>query len=128
MTATTTEDGAPTLRATPATAARDVVMLTVLMSAMFMAQFDFFVVNVAAPDLQHDLHASEGALQLVVGGYALAYGGAMITGGRLGDLFGHRRLFVQGTLAFAVTSLLCALSATPGELVAARVAQGFAAR
>jgi EmrB/QacA subfamily drug resistance transporter len=100
-------------------------MLTLLMSAMVMAQFDFFVVNVAAPDLQHDLHASEGALQLIVGGYAFAYGGSMITGGRLGDLFGHRRLFVQGTLGFAITSMLCALAAGPGQLVAARVAQGF---
>jgi EmrB/QacA subfamily drug resistance transporter len=99
-------------------------MLTVLLSAMFMAQFDFFVVNVAAPDLQRDLAASEGALQLVVGGYAFAYGGAMITGGRLGDLFGHRRLFVNGTIGFAVTSLLCAVAASPGELVAARLAQG----
>jgi MFS family permease len=108
-----------------ATPSRQGVMLAVLMSAMFMAQFDFFVVNVAAPDLQHDLHASEGALQLVVGGYAFAYGGAMITGGRLGDLFGHRRLFVQGTAGFAITSLLCALAVSPGELVAARLAQGF---
>jgi len=111
--------------AMPATTPRTGVMLAVLMSAMFMAQFDFFVVNVAAPDLQHDLHASEGALQLIVGGYAFAYGGAMITGGRLGDLFGHRRLFVHGTLGFAIASLLCALAASPGELVAARVAQGF---
>jgi EmrB/QacA subfamily drug resistance transporter len=109
----------------PATTTRNDVMLAVLMSAMFMAQFDFFVVNVAAPELQRDLDASEGALQLVVGGYAFAYGGAMITGGRLGDLFGHRRLFVHGTLGFAITSLLCALAASPGELVAARLAQGF---
>jgi EmrB/QacA subfamily drug resistance transporter len=108
-----------------ATSTRQTVMLTVLMSAMFMAQFDFFVVNVAAPDLQHDLHAGEGALQLVVGGYAFAYGGAMITGGRLGDLFGHRRLFVQGTVGFALASLLCALAASPGELIGARLAQGF---
>jgi len=115
----------PPLAAMPSTTTRNGVMLTVLMSAMFMAQFDFFVVNVAAPDLQHDLHAGDGALQLVVGGYALAYGGAMITGGRLGDLFGHRRLFVQGTLGFALTSMLCALAASPGELIAARVAQGF---
>jgi hypothetical protein len=49
----------------------------------------------------------------------------MITGGRLGDLFGQRRLFVHGTLGFAITSLLCALAANPGELVAARLAQGF---
>jgi EmrB/QacA subfamily drug resistance transporter len=109
----------------PAAGTRHGLMLTVLMSAMFMAQFDFFVVNVAAPDLQHDLHATEGALQLVVGGYAFAYGGAMIIGGRLGDLLGHRRLFVHGTLGFAITSLLCALAASPAELVVARLAQGF---
>lgn len=101
-------------------------MLAVLLSAVFMAQFDFFVVNVAAPSLQRDLHAGEGALELVVGGYAFAYAGAMITSGRLGDLFGHRRMFATGALAFALTSALCAVATSPGQLIAARLAQGVA--
>ncbi len=102
-------------------------VLAVLLSAMFMGQFDFFVVNVAAPSLRADLHASDGALQLIVGGYAFAYAAGLVTGGRLGDLFGYRRLFVAGMTGFALASLACSLAASPGELVAARLAQGVTA-
>lgn len=102
-------------------------VLAVLLTAMFMGQFDFFVVNVAAPSLRANLHASDGALLLIVGGYAFAYAAGLITGGRLGDLFGFRRLFVAGMAGFAFTSLLCGLAATPGQLVAARIAQGLTA-
>jgi MFS family permease len=101
--------------------------LAVLLTAMFMGQFDFFVVNVAAPSLRVDLHASDGALQLIVGGYAFAYAAGLVTGGRMGDLFGYRRIFVLGMAGFAVTSLLCSLAVTPAQLVAARLAQGLAA-
>ncbi len=101
-------------------------MLAVLLTATFVAQFDFFVVNVAAASLERELHASQGALELVVGGYAFAYASAMITGGRLGDLFGHRRLFIIGMVAFAVASLLRGIAMNPTQLVAARVLQGLA--
>ncbi|GAA4989815.1 MFS transporter [Actinopolymorpha pittospori] len=102
-------------------------VLAVLLSATFMGQFDFFVVNVAAPSLRQALGAGDAALELIVGGYAFAYAAALISGGRLGDLLGHRRVFVTGMLAFAVTSLLCGLATSPGTLVAARLAQGLAA-
>lgn len=102
-------------------------VLAVLLTATFMAQFDFFVVNVAAPTIRHDLHAGEAGLQLIVGGYAFAYAAALVLGGRLGDLFGHRRMFVLGMLGFTVTSALCSVAADPAELVAARLAQGFTA-
>jgi MFS family permease len=101
-------------------------MLTVLLAAWFMAQFDFFVVNVAAPSLERGLGAGPAALELIVGGYAFAYAAGMVTGGRLGDLLGHRRMFVAGVVAFTAASLLCGIAATPGQLVAARVLQGFA--
>ncbi|MBI1759665.1 MAG: MFS transporter [Actinobacteria bacterium] len=101
------------------------LMLPALLAAMFMAQFDLFVVNVAAPSLQSDLHASQAALQLIVGGYAFTYASGLVTGGRLGDLFGHRRLFLAGTLAFTAASVLCALAQSPGELVTARLLQGL---
>ncbi|HET9381394.1 MAG TPA: MFS transporter [Streptomyces sp.] len=101
-------------------------VLLVLLSAMFFAQFDFFVVNVAAPSLEESIHASAAELELVVGGYAFAYAAGMITGGRLGDGYGHRRLFVIGTLAFGLTSLLCGVADTPAQLIAARLAQGLA--
>ncbi|WP_226900324.1 MFS transporter [Nonomuraea phyllanthi] len=100
-------------------------MLAVLLSAWFMAQFDFFVVNVAAPSIEHDLHTGPAALELIVGGYAFTYAAGMITAGRLGDRFGYRRLFVWGVAAFTIASLLCGIAANPAQLVAARLLQGL---
>jgi EmrB/QacA subfamily drug resistance transporter len=101
------------------------MMLPVVLMAMFMAGFDIWAVNVAAPSLQHDLHVSDAALQLIVGGYAFMYASGMVTGGRLGDLFGYRRMFMIGVVTFALASLLCGLSQSQGELVAARLVQGL---
>ncbi|MEV6771525.1 MFS transporter [Nocardia sp. NPDC051030] len=102
-------------------------VLPVILTAMFMAMFDYFVVNVAASSLQHDLHAGEAALELVIGGYGFAYASGLITGGRLGDLFGHRNMFVVGMLAFAIASLLCGLAWNEWALVGFRVLQGITA-
>jgi len=101
------------------------LMLPVVLMAMFMAGFDIWAVNVAAPSLQRDLGVSDAALQLIVGGYAFMYASGMVTGGRLGDLFGYRRMFMIGVLSFAATSLLCGLAHSSGELVAARLLQGL---
>ena len=101
------------------------LMLPVVLLAMFMAGFDIWVVNVAAPSLQRDLHVSDAALQLIVGGYAFMYASGMVTGGRLGDLVGYRRLFMIGVASFAVASLLCGLAQSPAELVVARLLQGL---
>ncbi|MFE2374658.1 MFS transporter [Streptomyces sp. NPDC059398] len=100
-------------------------MLAVLLTAMFMAQFDFFVVNVAAPSISHELHAGPVMLELIVAGYAFAYASGLITGGRLGDLFGYRRLYMVGMVAFAFASLLCGIAQEPWQLVAARLLQGL---
>jgi EmrB/QacA subfamily drug resistance transporter len=101
------------------------LMLPVVLMAMFMAGFDIWAVNVAAPSLQRDLGVSGAALQLIVGGYAFMYASGMVTGGRLGDLVGYRRMFMIGVLSFAAASLLCGLAQTSGELVAARLLQGL---
>ena len=101
------------------------LMLPVVLLAMFMASFDIWVVNVAAPSLQRDLHVSDAAPQLIVGGYAFMYASGMVTGGRLGDLLGYRRLFMIGVASFAVASLLCGLAQSPAELVGARLLQGL---
>src|SRR5205823_5469780 len=101
------------------------LMLPVVLLAMFMAGFDIWVVNVAAPSLQRDLHVSDASLQLIVGGYAFMYASGMVTGGRLGDLLGYRRLFMIGVASFALASLLCGLAQSPAELVAARLLQGL---
>ena len=101
------------------------LMLPVVLMAMFMAGFDIWAVNVAAPSLQRDLHVSPAALQLIVGGYAFMYASGMVTGGRLGDLFGYRRMFLLGVASFAAASLLCGLAQSGTELVAARLLQGL---
>jgi EmrB/QacA subfamily drug resistance transporter len=101
------------------------LMLPVILTAMFMAGFDIWAVNVAAPSLQRDLHVSGAALQLIVGGYAFMYASGMVTGGRLGDLFGYKRMFLIGVAAFAVASLLCGAAPSSGALVAFRLVQGL---
>src|SRR2546421_13066985 len=100
-------------------------MLPVVLLAMFMAGFDIWVVNVGAPSLQRDLHVSDASLQLIVGGYAFMYASGMVTGGRLGDLLGYRRLFMIGVASFGLASLLCGLAQSPAELVVARLLQGL---
>lgn len=88
---------------------------------------DFFIVNVALPSMANELGASTALLQLVIAGYATAYAVLLVLGGRLGDAFGRRRLFLYGMAAFTVASLLCALSPTAATLIAGRVLQGAAA-
>lgn len=126
----TSKTAGPQASAAPAPAAEEPysrrwLMLPVLLLAMFMAQFDLYVVNVAAPSLERDLHAGQAALELIVAGYAFTYASGLVTGGRLGDLFGSRRLFLYGTAAFTAASLLCGIAQNPGELVAARLLQGL---
>ena len=113
--------------AAPLTGAMPAGQLFVLLIGAFMAQFDFFVVNVAAPSIQHDLSASSGQLELIVGGYAFSYASGLVLGGRLGDVFGHRGVFACGMLAFAATSTWCGIAGGPVELVGARLLQGAAA-
>lgn len=102
-------------------------MLPVILVANFMSLFDSFVVNVAVPSLKADLHTGQAALELIIGGYAFAYASFLITGGRLGDRFSYRRIFLAGMGAFTMASALCGLAQNPGELVAARVLQGLTA-
>ncbi|HEY3504463.1 MAG TPA: MFS transporter [Actinocatenispora sp.] len=103
------------------------MLLPVILAAMFLYGFDLNVVNVALPTLAGQLHAGPAALQLIVGGYTFTYAAGLVTGGRLGDLYGHRRMFLAGMAAFAVASALCGLAQNPGQLVAARLVQGLTA-
>jgi EmrB/QacA subfamily drug resistance transporter len=98
--------------------------LYVLCLGSLMIVLDATIVNVALPSIRVDLGFSETSLAWVVNAYLLTYGGLLLLGGRLGDLFGHRRLFIYGITAFTVASLLCGLSTTQGFLVAARAVQG----
>ncbi len=98
--------------------------LPVLMLAVFAIVLDFFVVNVALPAIQADLHASSAATEWIVAGYGLTFAVLIITGGRLGDRFGRRRVFCAGLALFVMASALCGLATSPEVLVAARFAQG----
>ncbi|MGI8429848.1 MAG: MFS transporter [Solirubrobacteraceae bacterium] len=92
-----------------------------------MGFLDLFVVTVALPKIRADLHASFATAQLVVGIYVVAYGVALVLGGRLGDRFGRRRLLLGGMVAFTVSSALCAAAPTATALVLARALQGLSA-
>ncbi|WP_211265594.1 MFS transporter [Actinacidiphila oryziradicis] len=101
--------------------------MPIVLVGVFLSGLDFFIVNVAIPAIQADLHASEAQIQLIVATYALMCGVGMITGGRLGDLFGRRRLFVIAMVSFTLTSTACGLALNTGSLLAFRMAQGAAA-
>lgn len=99
----------------------------VLLAGPFLANLDFFITNVALPTIQRDLRASSGALELIVAGYGTAYAVLLITGGRLGDDFGRRRLFGAGVAAFTLTSLAAGLAPSIPILLFARILQGGSA-
>ena len=102
-------------------------MLAVLLTGQFMCIIDVLVVNVAMPSIGASLHASGASLQLVVGGYTIAYAMLLITGARLGDRYGRRRVYQAGVITFTAASLACTLAPDSPLLVAFRFAQGAGA-
>ncbi len=100
--------------------------LPVVLAGIFMVVLDFFIVNVALPSIQTDLHATAGSIEWVVAGYALTSAVFLITAGRLGDRFGRRRMFTLGLALFTLSSAACGVAGSPTELVIARLAQGAA--
>src|SRR3954468_9277936 len=101
--------------------------LPVVLAGTFMVVLDFFIVNVALPSTQSDLHAGDGAIEWIVAGYALTSAVLLITAGRLGDQFGRRRMFCVGLALFTLASLACGVASSAEALVAARLLQGAAA-
>src|ERR1700724_1828248 len=95
--------------------------------ALFMIMLDNTVVNVALPSIQRDLHASLSALEWTVNAYTLTFAVLMVTGGRLGDIFGRRRLFLFGVVVFAVSSAVIGFSPSDTALVVFRAVQGIGA-
>ena len=89
-----------------------------------MNLLDVSIVNIAIPSIQRDLHASYADVQWALAGYTLAYALVLITGGRLGDTFGRKRLFLIGVTGFTIMSALCGAAQSPGQLIAFRVVQG----
>ena len=96
-------------------------------AAQFIAVVDAFIVNVALPSIRTDLHAGSGETEAIVAVYQIAYAALLITGGRLGDVAGRKRVFIYGVLGFTVASLWCGLSGSAPTLILARAAQGAAA-
>lgn len=101
--------------------------LLVVLTGTFLAGLDFFIVAVAVPSIQTELAASAAQIQFILAGYALAFGAGMITGGRLGDIFGRRRVFTGAMAAFTASSVACGLAPNIEFLVTARVVQGLSA-
>jgi EmrB/QacA subfamily drug resistance transporter len=101
--------------------------LAVTLTAGFMGLLDVSIVNTALPSIQRDLHASNGAIQWVVSGYALTFGLVLVAGGRLGDVLGRRRIFLLALAGFVLTSALAGVSPNETMLVLARLLQGVAA-
>ncbi|UXY27515.1 MFS transporter [Streptomyces sp. HUAS TT20] len=114
----------PAISEAPGTDNRPRLLLTLVLTAQFMAVLDVFIVNVAAPTISSELHASGADLQLVIAGYTITYSVLLITGARLGDRFGHGRVHLFGLALFTAASLACGLAEGSTELIVFRLVQG----
>src|SRR5436190_2453014 len=101
--------------------------LAAVVFAVFVTTLDNTVVNVALPSIQHDLHLGLSGLAWVVNAYILSFAVLLLTGGRLADTFGRRRMFLLGLAGFTAASLLAGLAPSPALLIAARALQGVGA-
>src|ERR1700729_1253213 len=102
-------------------------VLAIVVAAQFVFGVDAFIVNVAIPTIAIELHASPAQIEAVIAIYLIAYATLVVTGGRLGDIYGTKKVFLAGVLGFSITSLWCGLAQTGPELIAARLAQGATA-
>ena len=102
-------------------------MFVILLVGAFLPPLDFFIVNVALPAIQNELGTSSSADQLVISSYAAVYAVTLITGGRLGDIYGRGKMFFLGLIGFAAASLLCGLAWSPWVLITGRMLQGATA-
>ncbi|MBS0529907.1 MAG: MFS transporter [Proteobacteria bacterium] len=102
-------------------------VLATVVAAQFMFGVDAFIVNVAIPTIADELHASAAQVESVISFYLIAYATLMITGGRLGDIYGTRTVFLAGVFGFTLTSLWCGLAQSGSELILGRLAQGATA-
>src|SRR5713101_724191 len=106
---------------------RQPLQLALILVAAFMVVLDFSIVNVALPSIERELRMPADAVQWIVTGYAISFGGLLILGGRAADLLGRRRMFVAGLIAFSLASLAGGLAQDPVLLIVARVMQGAGA-
>src|SRR4029079_5428305 len=103
------------------------ITLAAVAFGLFMIMLDNTVVNVALPAIERDLHVSISSLEWVVTAYALTFAALLITGGKLGDLYGRKRIFIVGIAVFTLSSLACGLAPSAAFLIGARAVQGVGA-
>src|SRR5215472_8362143 len=101
------------------------LVLAIVLTAVFMQLLDVTITTVAVPSIQSSLHTTFGEVQLVLAGYSLAFACVLITGGRLGDIYGCKRLFLIGMITFTVASAVCGGAQDGLTLVIARIVQGM---
>src|ERR1700692_4989497 len=94
-------------------------LLAIVVAAQFMFGVDPFIVNVAIPTIAVELHASTAQIEAVIAIYLIAYATLVVTGGRLGDIYGTKNVFIAGVLGFTITSLWCGLALSGAELILA---------
>jgi EmrB/QacA subfamily drug resistance transporter len=111
----------------PVDSARRWWVLAIVVAAQFMFGVDAFIINVAIPTIAVELHANAAQIESVIAIYLIAYATLVVTGGRLGDIYGTKIVFIAGVLGFTVTSLWCGLAQSGPELILARLAQGATA-
>jgi len=111
----------------PVDTSRRWLVLAIVVAAQFMFGVDAFIVNVAIPTIAAELHASPAQIESVIAIYLIAYATLVVSGGRLGDIYGTKVIFIAGVLGFTATSLWCGLAQSGPELIAARLAQGATA-
>lgn len=99
--------------------------LVIILLGQLLAIMDIFIINVSIPSIQRDIHASNGGMQLVIASYLIGFASFLITGGRLGDLYGRKKIFIIGLVFFMVSSLACGLSSIPSVLIISRFVQGI---
>ncbi|NUS07484.1 MAG: MFS transporter, partial [Nonomuraea sp.] len=117
----------PALDTTPDRTKASGLLLAVILVGQFLAILNVNIVNVATPTIESDLHSSGAGLQMIVAGYTIVYAVLLITGARLGDLFGYRNAFLGGLALFTLTTLGAGLASSTGWLVGFRLAQGAGA-
>src|SRR6185312_1537560 len=103
------------------------VALIILLTAPFLSLMDVFIINIAIPAIKTGLNANNAELQIVIAGYLLGYASFLITGGRFGDHFGRKKIFLYGMAAFTLASSWCGISSSSVELNIARFLQGGSA-
>lgn len=99
----------------------------VILFGQLLTIMDIFIINVSIPSIQRDLRASNGAMQLMMAAYLIGFASFLITGGRLGDLYGRKKIFISGLLFFMFSSLACGISSGAVQLMISRLVQGISA-